>query len=343
MNLTEVMNSSTVLKTPFLIELANGYLGFSIAATVFFNGLMVYVYFKHSSLRTSFNAYITNLCITEILNACTGMAGSFLRILYGRWPLNYGSCIVFNYCADVFGSALRYCHILVAMNRLWAVTFPTHFKRYSHMPQSMCAIGASWIFVNVVHLPVLIPSFIWPIPGDTQCLKNTNFQKNAAVFVEVMGFAATEVAMILISAITAYKVFSKRRMVRSTGNACSKGMRQRTVRITTTPRPALSSTASCSTANFALTNVLPCKRSQRADTLCRAPAHRRSRSIVRSVSDNLERVWAGAAGQLNKPRLCAASWRQFLCSFELCTVEFQICFGARTGNFRKLPLLRKNR
>lgn len=193
-----------------LLELVNYYLVFSCAATLLCNGVLVLAYVRVRSLRTCFNAYILNLSIAEILMACTGMPGAFARAWLGFWPLSGEFCIFFQYCMDVFGSAIRYGHLLIAGNRSWAVSFPLHYKRnYKDARVPIFAIIGMWIFVNMLHLPILVPAGIWPIQGDKSCIKNTAFQKTRATVVEVIGFAGVEVVIIVMCAFTAYKLMQK--------------------------------------------------------------------------------------------------------------------------------------
>lgn len=194
------------------ISVLTGFLGFSCVASVILNGLIVIVYFKDSSLRNSFNAYVANLSCAEVLLSVTGMPANFLRGLYGHWPLDFSSCTFFLYCNNIFGSGIRYGHVLITFNRLWAVTFPVHYRKYNRMPVTHGIIVATWVYLNVLHLPVVIPGRIWPKPNDTQCMVNTEFQKNAALTQEVLGFTLTEILMIVGSAFILYKLQTRKRV-----------------------------------------------------------------------------------------------------------------------------------
>lgn len=208
----DVGNNTNGVKSLFQLHVVDIYLGFSIFAAIFCNGLILFVYIKMVSLRTSFYAYIANLCAAELLNAGGSMTLAFARLHLGYWPLNYAACAVSLYCGTIFGSGMRYSHLLVAANRLWAVTFPAHFRRYSHMLTSVCIITGSWVFVHMLNLPVLIPSYVRPGVWNHQCTLNTSFQKKTAVFATVMSYLAPEVAMVVFGVVTWYKVYKRRKI-----------------------------------------------------------------------------------------------------------------------------------
>ncbi|XP_055348966.1 octopamine receptor beta-2R-like [Paramacrobiotus metropolitanus] len=185
---------------PLAFEILNGFLGFSIIASVLLNGIIVVTYFYHSHLQNGFTALIASLCLSEVFLAAFGMTGIFMRGLYGYFPLSPAACSFFLYCNDVFGSCVRYGHILIALNRLWAVTYPAHYRRHNQNLKAVyLTVFLVWLFLNALHMVVVIPGRIWPKPIDSLCTNNVEFQRKAALAVEILGMTITEVIVVGVS------------------------------------------------------------------------------------------------------------------------------------------------
>ncbi|XP_055347374.1 5-hydroxytryptamine receptor 1B-like [Paramacrobiotus metropolitanus] len=209
---TLLSNATQAANANPTVSLLTGFLGFSLVASILLNGLIVFIYFKEHSLRSSFNALIANLCTAEVLFAGTGMPGNFIRGLYGYFPYSATACSFFQYCINVFGSAVRYGHVLITLNRLWAVSYPVHYKRNQNMRLTCSIITLTWIFVNVLWLPVIIPGRMWANPHDKQCLVNTDFQPKTALAVEILGFTVTEIIVVVGSLLVSYRIHLRRKI-----------------------------------------------------------------------------------------------------------------------------------
>ncbi|XP_055352054.1 allatostatin-A receptor-like [Paramacrobiotus metropolitanus] len=198
-------HSSRFASTPYELILT-GFLGFSIIATVLLNGLIIAVYLQNPLLRNSFKTYIVNLSIAEVLLALTGMTGNFISAVFGYWPLPDAVCTFVLYGSRIFGSGIRYGHVIITLNRLWAVMYPLHYKRHHTLMVANASIVVSWVLAHAVHLPVIIPGRMWLLEGEERCVLNVGFQKRAAIAVEVMGFTAAEGVIICLCPVVWYKV-----------------------------------------------------------------------------------------------------------------------------------------
>ncbi|XP_055348967.1 probable G-protein coupled receptor No18 [Paramacrobiotus metropolitanus] len=188
------------------VSVLTGFLGFSIVASILFNGIIVLVYIKEQNLRNSFNSLIVNLCIAEVLLATMGMPGNFFRGLYGYFPFSNAACTFFLYGNNIFGSGVRYGHVLIACNRLWAVTYPIHYRKHHNVRVTYMTIAVVWLCVNILHLSLIVPGRIWKKPNDTQCVVNVEFQRKTALMVEILGFTVTEFIVIALSGFVSFKI-----------------------------------------------------------------------------------------------------------------------------------------
>lgn len=164
------------------------FIALSCFATVVGNALLLLIYFRDPALRTTFNTYVVSLAATEIFLGLTAMPASVISVYYGYWPLSKGLCDITACIGQIFGSAVRYGHLLISANRLWAVTFPLSYNRWQTLRFSVYAVVGQWVFLCLLHLPVVIPGRIWLVPEQKQCLINKSFQFTMAVIAEFLGY-----------------------------------------------------------------------------------------------------------------------------------------------------------
>ncbi|XP_055336667.1 5-hydroxytryptamine receptor 1B-like [Paramacrobiotus metropolitanus] len=184
--------------------------GFSCAAAIVLNGLILTVYILQASLRSPFNAYIANLAAAEILYSLLGTPWNIVRNLYGYWPLSFELCSFYLYASYVLNSAIRYGHLLVTFNRVWAVTFPIHYREKHSYPIARTLIYGTWCLLHALHLPLLIRGRLRPDETDAYCVLNVSFQWRYSIVVEIIGFSGTEVVMLLACFFILFKVMTNR-------------------------------------------------------------------------------------------------------------------------------------
>lgn len=205
-NSTTVYDANRVPDSDFFTSTVTWFIAFSCVSTVIFNGLMVLFYSTNASLRVPFNTVVINLCVAEVLLGIFAMSGNFFGSYYGYWPFNADYCSVVSGGNQILSSAVRYGHVLISMNRLWAVTFPMSYRERHTLVFTTGSAALMWIFVLSLHLGVVIPGRIHPINGDNHCLVNTRFQYRSAVTTEVLGFVLPEMMVIAIYPIIVYKL-----------------------------------------------------------------------------------------------------------------------------------------
>lgn len=185
---------------------------FSIIATVLLNGIIVVVYCTSEAMRTPFNAYILNIAVAEVLQAVTVMPGNVLRTHYGFWPYNQASCTMLLYFQQILGSAMRYGHVLVTCNRIWAVARPLTYRTAHSNRVARLLIVASWVYLHVLGLPVLIRgrSGSGPALTSKNCEYDTSFEYADTIAVEIFGFDLPELFIVLTYPYILYKLHKSR-------------------------------------------------------------------------------------------------------------------------------------
>lgn len=192
--------------TNILTNIVSCFTAFSCISTILINGLIILVYCRTRSLRTSFSIYIVNLSVSEFLLGILSMPGNFVISWYGYWPYSFGLCSVVSTSGQIFSSAARFAHVLISFNRLWAVTFPLSFKLHHTVRMSVFIVLVTWMLLLAVHLPVTIPGRMWASVDDKLCLINTSFQYTTAVAEETVAFTLPEILVVLSYPVIAYKL-----------------------------------------------------------------------------------------------------------------------------------------
>ena len=87
------------------------------------NGAVLLLFCVNASLRRPFNIYIINLIGTNFLYSFIHSPAEIINNLYSGWWLSAEYCSVYIYANWVLEAAIRNCHVLITLNRVWAGTF----------------------------------------------------------------------------------------------------------------------------------------------------------------------------------------------------------------------------
>lgn len=63
------------------------------------------------------------------------------------------ACTVYNY-KTMLESVIMHSHLLIAINRMWAVIFPMHYRRHHSRRMAICQCVATWVYVSAYMLPL---------------------------------------------------------------------------------------------------------------------------------------------------------------------------------------------
>ncbi|OQV12900.1 hypothetical protein BV898_12822 [Hypsibius exemplaris] len=190
--------------------IASWFILFTIFASVLFNGLLIFVYLTHAHLRTAFNVYVVNIATTEFLLALTAMPGTFIVNYYITWPYDGLACTFFAYFKLILSTAVRYGHVLVTVNRLWAVTFPMHYRNAHNKRVALAITLVMWVFVHVLS----VPSVVWSRWGksgvgqpERRCMQGDTVGKLVTtVALEIVGFGVPELFIVMTYPFVWWKV-----------------------------------------------------------------------------------------------------------------------------------------
>lgn len=164
-------------------------------AGIITNGPVLLVIVKnHSTLLTPFNIYLVNLLIGNLLNLFLFFPLNVIHLAYGdHWWLGFSACTLYLYGLLVLNASMGHCHLLITVNRLWAVSFPISYRNRHRKSVAILICLAMWVYLHVTLLPgVIMDAVYYRLPVETSgCSFNaeaTNSQSHWVAFVQIQGY-----------------------------------------------------------------------------------------------------------------------------------------------------------
>ncbi|GAU94537.1 hypothetical protein RvY_06293 [Ramazzottius varieornatus] len=150
-------SSSQTFSTVGLVWSSTSYLSVCILTTALLtNCSVILLFIKNPTLRSPFAVYIINLFVANLFQLTLHYPLEILHELYARWWMGRTVCTLFLYSTWVIQAAMCNAHALIALNRLWAITFP-HSYRHRHSKRLAIGLCVSvWLYLHACLLPGLI-------------------------------------------------------------------------------------------------------------------------------------------------------------------------------------------
>ncbi|XP_055353624.1 5-hydroxytryptamine receptor 1A-beta-like [Paramacrobiotus metropolitanus] len=147
--------------------------------------------YRTTAISGSFKPYIANLLLANLAMA---ILENPLDILFelscDRWTLSWAACDFFLYCNYVFAGWEMHAHLLITVNRLWAMIFPYNYRHRHTMTTSFVLTTGAFIYVHAWILPGLVrDSLFFRIMGR-ECEVNGDAQRPWQLMVQTFLFLA---------------------------------------------------------------------------------------------------------------------------------------------------------
>ncbi|GAU96060.1 hypothetical protein RvY_07558 [Ramazzottius varieornatus] len=189
--------------------------------TVISNGIFLLTYCKvsSSSFHTPFNVYMLNLAITDFVTAIFTTPGNFALYALNKWVFSRAFCTVYLYGFWTWYSLSIQFHMLISLNRLWAVCFPMHYKTYhtKRLAALMCIL--TYIYAHIWTLTGLIPDdMYYRTENFRDCSLNLMAQSLWATLCDLILYVVPEVVVVGVYPIIGWKV-AQRRKVRASARS----------------------------------------------------------------------------------------------------------------------------
>lgn len=125
------------------------------------NGTTLFVFLKDYTLRQqSFNILLMYLLISNILYAILQSPLEIINYKYSYWWLGRTWCIVYYYSTNVLASGSIFTHLLITLNRVWAVRNPLSYRRAQSPKMALLFCAGLWTYVHLAVLPDMIQKIL---------------------------------------------------------------------------------------------------------------------------------------------------------------------------------------
>ena len=171
------------------------------------NGSLLYLFVRVPSLLTPFTIYIVNLLCANFLTTILFYTMELINELYSTWWMGYAMCTFYQYISWIFTDAMCNAHVLIALNRLWAVTFPLSYRRHHKKRFAVIVCVVMWIYLHICLLPgIIMDAMFYRLPMETNgCNLNTDAMKGWSRTMQILLYDVPEAIVLLVFPVVCYK------------------------------------------------------------------------------------------------------------------------------------------
>ncbi|XP_055348564.1 probable G-protein coupled receptor No18 [Paramacrobiotus metropolitanus] len=162
------------------------------------NAAMIVAFIVRRELRTSFTIYLMFLFCANIIYALGGYPLEVLRQGFpNRWFLSHAACAFYIYQVWVFCPVAMHLHVLITLNRLWAISFPVSYKNIHSEKVAVLICAGTFVYVHLVCLPLVVLDLKYHHLSDERygCMLNTAAQN---VYTTVVAIVSTDVPIVVV-------------------------------------------------------------------------------------------------------------------------------------------------
>lgn len=123
---------------------------------------------KRNTLVTPFSIYLINLLLSNLSNLILFYPLDVIQQAYGKgWFLGNTVCTVYVYGFVVLNATMGTSHLLIILNRLWAVTFPISYRARHTKSFAFKVCLGMWMYLHATHISgVILDTLYYRIPLD---------------------------------------------------------------------------------------------------------------------------------------------------------------------------------
>ncbi|XP_066537423.1 melanopsin-like [Hoplias malabaricus] len=122
------------------------------------NALVIYVFCRSRSLRTSGNMLVVNLAVADFFMSLTQSPVFFVASLHGRWVFGETACELYAFCGGLFGICSMMTLTAIAIDRCLAITRPLALLGKVTRSWAGAVLALVWLYSLGWSLP---PFFGW--------------------------------------------------------------------------------------------------------------------------------------------------------------------------------------
>lgn len=117
--------------------------------------LMILVCFlKDTRLRQQpFSIYLMCLLLSNLLSALFRNTLEIVNHMHPVWVTGKPACVLYQYSLSFITSYQLFTHVLISLNRVWAVTFPYSYRRHHSRKTALFLCACMCVYVHLILLP----------------------------------------------------------------------------------------------------------------------------------------------------------------------------------------------
>jgi hypothetical protein len=123
------------------------------------NGGILLPFIWNRSLRTPFNIYLINLLVSNIASIVL----RYPLIIYSsfKWSFGHATCTFSLYGIFIIGAVAENAHLLIGVNRLWAVIFPISYRSHHSVKTAVFLCAGMWLYVHLIAMPIWLMDAVY--------------------------------------------------------------------------------------------------------------------------------------------------------------------------------------
>lgn len=186
------------------------------------NGGVLAIYFLFKELLTSFAVYIVTLLLSNIALGVGKNTLDVISGLYKQWWMGPQLCGWYQYIVWVVGAVPINAHLMIAVNRVWAISGPISYRHYHSNYTALFSVLAMLIYVHVAALPgVVLDAMYYRLPEiENGCNLNVAPIRLWAILVDLLVY---DVPILFIAVSGPLIVYKRRQQRKVTANGLRLG------------------------------------------------------------------------------------------------------------------------
>lgn len=145
---------------------------------VVLNLFVLAVFCRDKKLRTPFSVYLILLQCCNLIYAIGDYPLAIMGQIYSRWKMGAFACSIHIYALYVFAGITMHTHLLITVNRIWAISFPHSYRIHHNKKVAMLICAGMVSYVHMVCLPgFIMDTLYYRLPIETNgCYLNFESQ-----------------------------------------------------------------------------------------------------------------------------------------------------------------------
>ncbi|OQV25512.1 hypothetical protein BV898_00452 [Hypsibius exemplaris] len=189
-----------IIVVPNLWNVLSAFTLLTCVLGIIFNSTLLLLLVRVSTLRTSFNVYLINLLVANLICVMISYPMDLMTNLNSmKWLIGNAACTAYLYNVIVLQAGIFHCHLLIAVNRIWAVVHPISYRSIHSVRTACCLCLVMWVYVHVVAAPeFILDALYYRQPVETYgCFINMEVLATYDLIAEILFFNLPHLIMVL--------------------------------------------------------------------------------------------------------------------------------------------------